>query len=570
MRKIIFIVMLVLGMASLASADISLNDSLGPSFETFNIGDYICYEISLAVDEGDTDLVDVNVWFFDPCNLPAGGNACDSGEATAGGVLIAEGLTIINGEPAIEINCFDEAALLHLVTLDNLTDADGNEIFAYIATTWRAAGTSLADCDPKPSLNYVNPPGADIDVIKVADPNELCEGDPCTVTYTYYVTSGDSVAPLVDVQLTDTDCSPVTYDSGDFEPFDQLDIGETWVFECITDVLTTTTNIVTAEANDIFGQYVWDTAEATVTINPPPEVSIDPCDVDICEGDNHEFCAVASGGTPPYSYQWTKMPSTPAGTTQCITVSDDGEYCVVVTDDNGCMNFACATLTVIPDPPCDIEGPSPVCENDVNEYCGPADVDSWSWSIVGGNATFEGPNDTECVDVNVGTEDFTLQLTTTNENDVICSSECELPVDVEPCDDVNGCTPGFWKNNARQHDSSAWVNYSKGDKFSAVFGRTIEIRLRKKGKITDPTLIQALSATGGCLNALARHSVAALLNISGGCGSYPIDESTLISDVQAAIDSGECRGLIRSTKNELAEYNEEGCGFNMQGECQVN
>ncbi|MHC4843669.1 MAG: hypothetical protein ACYTEE_07705, partial [Planctomycetota bacterium] len=314
-----------------------------------------------------------------------------------------------------------------------------------------------------------------------------------------------------------------------------------------------------------------DTNSATVTILPLPVPSIDPCDVDICEGDEHEFCVEVTGGTAPYSYQWIKMPSTLVGTDdECFTATEAGEYCVVVTDDNGCSDFACATLTIIPDPPCDIEGPDPVCEMDVNEYCGPPDVDSWLWEVISGDASIVGPNDEECVDVNTGTTGFTLKLTTTNENDVICSSECELPVDVEPCDDVNGCTPGFWKNNAAKWEANAWVNYDPTDKFETVFDVDVTLRVgKKRNTVGNPSLLQALRAKGGCENALARHAVAALLNINGGCGAYPMDESTLKSKVKTALDSGKCPD-IRTLKNELVEYNEEGCAINMQGECMLD
>jgi hypothetical protein len=80
--------------------------------------------------------------------------------------LIAEGLTLLNGAPAIDFNCTDDANLAHLVTLDNLTDADGNDIQAFIATTWRVQGADLADCDPKPSLNTILPPPPCIEITK--------------------------------------------------------------------------------------------------------------------------------------------------------------------------------------------------------------------------------------------------------------------------------------------------------------------------------------------------------------------------------------------------------------------
>jgi len=136
----------------------------------------------------------------------------------------------------------------------------------------------------------------------------------------------------------------------------------------------------------------------------------------------------------------------------------------------------------------------------------------------------------------------------------------------EPCGG-EGCTPGFWKNNADKHGASAWEGYSPGDDFSDVFGIPEQV-LRDKGKdvFSNPTLLQALNANGGGINALARHATAALLNITSGCVEYAIgDVDTLKSMVQAAIAGGE--GDIQDLHHLLAGYNEAGCPVNQHGEC---
>lgn len=77
-----------------------------------------------------------------------------------------------------------------------------------------------------------------------------------------------------------------------------------------------------------------------------------------------------------------------------------------------------------------------------------------------------------------------------------------------------GCTPGYWKQP--QH-FDLWIFYTPDMKFSEVFGMTITIMWNNKGKpmpLTNPTLLQALEANGGGINALARQAVAALLNAS--------------------------------------------------------
>ncbi len=125
-----------------------------------------------------------------------------------------------------------------------------------------------------------------------------------------------------------------------------------------------------------------------------------------------------------------------------------------------------------------------------------------------------------------------------------------------------GCTPGFWKQE--QHfDSWDGTGYSPDTKFSDVdvFDRVIAIRWSQKGKPepkSDPTLLQALEAKGGGINALARHAVAALLNAANPGTNYFYTEGQIIAMVQKAIDDEN----YKSTKDLLVEQNEMGCPLN--------
>jgi hypothetical protein len=131
-----------------------------------------------------------------------------------------------------------------------------------------------------------------------------------------------------------------------------------------------------------------------------------------------------------------------------------------------------------------------------------------------------------------------------------------------------GCTPGFWKNNAKNWEAVAWLptGYLPGDSFECVFG--VDVMLRGKGKATypAPTLLEALDANGGGINALARHAVAALLNISHPDIAYAggMNVAGLIADVQEAVASGE--DAIDALHLLLADYNEAGCSINQHGE----
>jgi hypothetical protein len=124
-----------------------------------------------------------------------------------------------------------------------------------------------------------------------------------------------------------------------------------------------------------------------------------------------------------------------------------------------------------------------------------------------------------------------------------------------------GCTPGFWKNNADKHDYAAWPAGTFEDVlFSEVFGEVITIDAKKKQTITDPTLEEALAASGGGINALARHGTAAYLNSIDAEVQYPFSEAGVIAIVQEEIANE------TYDHSELATANELGCTQNQKGE----
>ncbi|MCP3948999.1 hypothetical protein, partial [Herbaspirillum sp.] len=170
--------------------------------------------------------------------------------------------------------------------------------------------------------------------------------------------------------------------------------------------------------------------EIPVTINENP--AADPNDETICEGESAEICANATGGSGNYTYSWTG----PGGFTSdeaCITVSDAGDYCVVVTDaDTGCTSDeACGTLTVIANPPCSItpDSDDPVCAGDTRTYTGPGGANIvYAWSTDCG--AIDGPDDQQSVTILFGDAgNCTIGLTTTIA-DTTCTSTCSLPVEV--------------------------------------------------------------------------------------------------------------------------------------------
>lgn len=97
------------------------------------------------------------------------------------------------------------------------------------------------------------------------------------VIYTERVTNPGTV-PISNVHLTDDKCSPTEYVAGDTNNDSKLDMTESWMYSCKTNLTTTTTNtaIVDGEAN---GFTVRDIAIATVIVAPP--ISLPPIPVPV-------------------------------------------------------------------------------------------------------------------------------------------------------------------------------------------------------------------------------------------------------------------------------------------------
>lgn len=118
-----------------------------------------------------------------------------------------------------------------------------------------------------------------------------------------------------------------------------------------------------------------------------------------------------------------------------------------------------------------------------------------------------------------------------------------------------GCTPGYWKQS--QHFDSWPSAYTPDMLFSAVFGQEIAVR-DGRSTIVDPTLMQALEANGGNINAAARHVVAALLNAASTGVSYDMTAGGVIDLFNANYPDGD----IEDMKDRLEMYNEQGCPLN--------
>lgn len=114
---------------------------------------------------------------------------------------------------------------------------------------------------------------------------------------------------------------------------------------------------------------------------------------------------------------------------------------------------------------------------------------------------------------------------------------------------TEGLTPGFWKTHSEFGPAplAGWpeTGYSPTQSWEAVFGKDVP---------GTPTLLDALNTGGGGLNALLRHSTAALLNAANPNVDYAYSTAQVISMTQSAITSGN----YDATKNLFEAQNELG------------
>ncbi|MHC5002600.1 MAG: hypothetical protein ACYTJ0_05705, partial [Planctomycetota bacterium] len=191
---------------------------------------------------------------------------------------------------------------------------------------------------------------------KSAEPAQICEGVPTLVTFTLSVTNdsfenspGTPQLPnLTNIQVMDDTCENIQGPFGD-DGDGLLNPGETWTYTCTAMLSTSTTNTATVTANAVAvfpaGMVVdtleyGDTATAEVTTNPNPITSASNSGP-VCPGEPVQL--FAEDGFAMYSWTgpggFTSMEQNPI-----VDPAVEGEYCVVVTDQNGCEGEACTLV----------------------------------------------------------------------------------------------------------------------------------------------------------------------------------------------------------------------------------
>jgi hypothetical protein len=169
-------------------------------------------------------------------------------------------------------------------------------------------------------------------------------------------------------------------------------------------------------------------------------------------------------------------------------------------------------------------------------------VDGEEWDTV--NVEFEVPEGVTQVEVQAFSEDLAL-----TEDDPASfkwlTAALGVPVERQG---GQGCTPGYWK---QPHHFADWTApYDPDDLFSDHF----------EDAFPGLSLVQVAAKGGGGLNALGRHTVAALLNSANAEVSYDLTAQEVIDAFNDAYPGS--KEDYEGLKNQLEDFNEQGCPLN--------
>src|SRR5881394_3972624 len=203
-----------------------------------------------------------------------------------------------------------------------------------------------------------------------------------------------------------------------------------------TNGLSQLPNPITGECLD----HVDASPQRNITVAAAPTCSIAPGTLTVCDGSPASFTGTPTG-TGPFTFAWRKgCPGAGAVLSTSATLSfasaklsDAGCYELTVTDAFGCITTCQATLTVNPNPTCNITGDTPVCPGSTHTYTsavspsGGTVVHSWS---ISGSGTINGSTTGASVSVTAGASgSFTLTDNITRDG---CPSQCDLTVPISP------------------------------------------------------------------------------------------------------------------------------------------
>ncbi|MHC4529931.1 MAG: DUF7507 domain-containing protein, partial [Planctomycetota bacterium] len=260
-----------------------------------------------------------------------------------------DGLDLDPGE-SVDFNSLDDANLAYII---DHADEDVNGLIRF----WACARGESQLPDPEPAQDQrstnVRVFHPDIKIEKDPNRSNICEGADTLVSWTYTVTNPGDVN-LHEVVVTDDECDPVNYVSGD-DGDEILELDETWFYECNDIISGEVTNTATVTANDVeLDSFVEDSNDATVLAEAPTCDDIVGDTEPECDSTGNVLTVLVSGGTPPYGYSWTSSddvnwPITGPADTNQITydagpVGSNTVICVDINDAQDCNDRCCIEL----------------------------------------------------------------------------------------------------------------------------------------------------------------------------------------------------------------------------------
>nr|WP_319398089.1 gliding motility-associated C-terminal domain-containing protein [uncultured Carboxylicivirga sp.] len=284
---------------------------------------------------------------------------------------------------------------------------NGSQIGTSAVNTFTIAATVAPDDDGEYSVTVVDDAG--------------CLSDPALVDVTIHPrtqATADNDGPVCegeDVQLTGGPGGMTSYSwtgPNGFTSGDQSPLLSTVTLAMAGDYTLTIVD----------GNTCTTSATTTVVVNERATINA-LNDSPVCEGEDVNLTSNVTGGTGPFTYSWTKLPSATeisnqaAFTLSNVTVADAGQYQLVVTDDNGCDAVAPSITNVVINPVATI-----TADND-----GPVCVDgtvAFSSTVTGGT----GPFTYNWVYVPTGTTVSTLDAFTIDPATLADAGEYQLTV----------------------------------------------------------------------------------------------------------------------------------------------
>jgi len=414
-------------------------------------------------------------------------------------------------------------------TIVNTATAQGVDVFS--GTVGPVTSTATNNIAIEPSLTILKTVDCDGD----GTYNPVESGPYGETGHWRIVVTNNGDSPVTDIHVTD--------DNGEDYTIPLLNIGESNTHEYDTPGMTQTiVNTAAAQGVDVLGSTVGPVSSTATNVILYPDTTID-----ILANDSDGPITVCEGDI----------------VTLTICESNNGQ--VDLTDPYVEL-YADTTLIGTFDETSDqFTGIDGVDLGELDQ------LETWCWDV---DVIVSDPTTTFTA-IGYGYLDGILvtwcETPTSPPADTICDQEeiDDVIVETEKCGG-EGCTPGFWKNNGDKHDASAWDCFTPETKFSEVFDLVDTLIIRGKGKSTieDPTLLEALGANGGGINAMVRHGVAAMLNACSDCVQYAIvDPGEVISMIEDTLNEEEEAYTVGELHSMFAEANESGCPVNQHGDC---